>query len=69
MIGVLTWTKCKDCPDRTLEPNCHSDLCPHGYGEYQRQLKLLYDLRKREIETDKMSSDKAKKVYKKMLRK
>ena len=35
MTGV---TCCKDCPDRTVEPNCHTDC--------ERYLKALDDLQR-----------------------
>ena len=25
-----------DCPHRTAEPNCHSELCPFGWNEFEK---------------------------------
>lgn len=28
---------CYGCPDRSADPNCHSELCQHGWLEWREQ--------------------------------
>ena len=44
----------KDCPDRTVEPNCHMS-CPKylGYQEQRRkELETMFNLRQQRYEAD-----------------
>lgn len=39
---------CKDCKDR--KPGCHSELCPHGWSEWEKEhaRQRLEDYKERE---------------------
>ena len=40
-----------NCPDRTVEPNCHNDSCPHGWAEYAAQWEKVREARQKYART------------------
>ena len=40
---------CKDCPDRSIEPNCHS--CCEGYNIRSKRIRIAHDLERHEHRT------------------
>lgn len=54
---------CKDCPDRSISPNCHS-IC-EGYLDRVRKNKEISETRRKQLSTIEYEFDKNSKLQKK----
>lgn len=54
---------CKDCPDRTIEPNCH-ETC-EGYKKRQKKQEKINEARRMENDYREFKSGRVEKTIKK----
>ena len=58
----------QECPDR--KPGCHSERCPHGWGEYEKEYqKYLMETRREKIASQEAAAYKEGRLRKVLKRK